>query len=132
MRYSKSPGGDGNFAPIEPRSKNKVDVDGWQTVRSRYRRGSSHNLNITTRFHKPSTAVSLPVLCIESPAEKNKKNCFTPDNKVVQKRRTVCGKVNKNINNEAEKVKADVKAKQRVSKVNMEKDDLKVILVKIN
>ena len=34
---------------------------------------------MSTRFHRPSTATSLPALCIDSPSEKNKKQCFTPD-----------------------------------------------------
>lgn len=61
-------------------SKPRDEGDGWQTVRSRYRRGSTHNLNMATRFHKPSTAVSLPALSIESPTlERSKKSCVTPD-----------------------------------------------------
>ncbi|KAK0087810.1 hypothetical protein PV325_013994 [Microctonus aethiopoides] len=40
------------------------DSDGWQTVRGRYRRGSSHTLNMSTRFHRPTSATSLPALAI--------------------------------------------------------------------
>ncbi|KAL2733531.1 S phase cyclin A-associated protein in the endoplasmic reticulum isoform X1 [Vespula maculifrons] len=86
--------------------KPKDEGDGWQTVRSRYRRGSTHNLNMSTRFHKPSTATSLPALSIESPSERNKKNCFTPDGN-KQKKKCVVGKAGKNINNEVEKVKGE-------------------------
>lgn len=86
----------------------KEDIDGWQTVRSRCRRGSTHNLNMSTRFHKPSTATSLPALCIDSPVEKNKKNCFTPDGNARQKRRSVNGKIGKIANNVEEKTKRDV------------------------
>ncbi|XP_066584852.1 S phase cyclin A-associated protein in the endoplasmic reticulum [Prorops nasuta] len=84
--------------------KTREDDDGWQTVRSRYRRGSSHNLNMSTRFHKPSTATSLPALSIESPAEKGKKNCLTPDGNQRSKKKFLEGKAGKNINNEVEKV----------------------------
>ncbi|XP_014222785.1 S phase cyclin A-associated protein in the endoplasmic reticulum isoform X1 [Trichogramma pretiosum] len=54
----------------------KEDVDGWQTVRGRWRRGSSHGLIMSTRFQRPSTASSLPALCTESPVpvDKMKKN----------------------------------------------------------
>lgn len=86
--------------------KPKDEGDGWQTVRSRYRRGSTHNLNMSTRYNKPSTATSLPALSIESPSERNKKNCFTPDGNKQRKRCTV-GKAGKNINNEVEKVKGE-------------------------
>ncbi|KAK0168683.1 hypothetical protein PV327_002459 [Microctonus hyperodae] len=40
------------------------DGDGWQTVRGRYRRGSSHTLNMSTRFHRPTSAISLPALAM--------------------------------------------------------------------
>ncbi|XP_012144085.1 short spindle 3 isoform X2 [Megachile rotundata] len=83
--------------------KAKEETDGWQTVRSRYRRGSTHNLNMSTRFHKPSTATSLPALSIESPSEKNKKNCLTPDGNNKQKKKCIVGKEGKNISNEVEK-----------------------------
>ncbi|XP_014607477.1 PREDICTED: S phase cyclin A-associated protein in the endoplasmic reticulum isoform X1 [Polistes canadensis] len=86
--------------------KPKDEGDGWQTVRSRYRRGSTHNLNMSTRFHKPSTATSLPALSIESPSERNKKNCLTPDGNKYKKKCMV-GKAGKNINNEVEKVKGE-------------------------
>lgn len=103
---------------LTPQSKSKAqqhpkeDVDGWQTVRSRYRRGSTHSLNMSTRYHKPSTAISLPALCIDSSAEKNKKNCLTPDGNPRQKRRSVGGKLGKNMNNEAEKVKRDIEVEK--------------------
>lgn len=71
--------------------KPKDEADGWQTVRSRYRRGSTHNLNMATRFHKPSTAMSLPALSIETPTEKSKKNCVTPDGIQRSKRRINSG-----------------------------------------
>ncbi|XP_012166354.2 S phase cyclin A-associated protein in the endoplasmic reticulum [Bombus terrestris] len=87
--------------------KTKEEADGWQTVRSRYRRGSTHNLNMSTRFHKPSTATSLPALSIESPSEKNKKNCLTPDGNGKQKRKCIVEKEGKNISNEVEKVKGE-------------------------
>ncbi|KAK2582141.1 hypothetical protein KPH14_004504 [Odynerus spinipes] len=94
--------------------KPKDEGDGWQTVRSRYRRGSTHNLNMSTRFHKPSTATSLPALSIESPTERNKKNCFTPDGNNKQKKKCVVGKVGKNMNNEVEKVKGECVMNGRV------------------
>ncbi|XP_011298374.1 S phase cyclin A-associated protein in the endoplasmic reticulum isoform X1 [Fopius arisanus] len=50
------------------------DPDGWQTVRSRCRRGSSHSLNMSTRFHRPTTATSLPALSIESSTDRKKNN----------------------------------------------------------
>ncbi|XP_043517897.1 S phase cyclin A-associated protein in the endoplasmic reticulum [Frieseomelitta varia] len=87
--------------------KTKEETDGWQTVRSRYRRGSTHNLNMSTRFHKPSTATSLPALSIESPVEKNKTNCLTPDGNCKQKRKCIVEKEGKNISNEVEKVKGE-------------------------
>ncbi|KOX69094.1 S phase cyclin A-associated protein in the endoplasmic reticulum [Melipona quadrifasciata] len=87
--------------------KTKEETDGWQTVRSRYRRGSTHNLNMSTRFYKPSTATSLPALSIESPAEKNKNNCLTPDGNCKQKRKCIVEKEGKNISNEVEKVKGE-------------------------
>nr|XP_034181232.1 S phase cyclin A-associated protein in the endoplasmic reticulum [Osmia lignaria] len=87
--------------------KTKEEADGWQTVRSRYRRGSTHNLNMSTRFHKPSTATSLPALSIESPSEKNKKNCLTPDGNNKQKKKCIVEKEGKNISNEVEKVKGE-------------------------
>ncbi|XP_033215642.1 S phase cyclin A-associated protein in the endoplasmic reticulum isoform X2 [Belonocnema kinseyi] len=77
-------------------AKVKEDGDGWQTVRSRYRRGSIHNLNMSTRFHKPSTATSLPALCIDSPSEKNKKQCFTPDGNQRQRKYKSMGTRNGN------------------------------------
>ncbi|XP_008554539.1 S phase cyclin A-associated protein in the endoplasmic reticulum [Microplitis demolitor] len=57
--------------------KSSEDSDGWQTVRGRCRRGSSHSLSMSTRFHRPTTATSLPALSIESPNEKKKKNLFS-------------------------------------------------------
>lgn len=54
--------------------RSSEDNDGWQTVRGRYRRGSSHSLSMSTRFHRPTTATSLPALSIESPSEKRKLN----------------------------------------------------------
>ncbi|XP_076247843.1 short spindle 3 isoform X2 [Calliopsis andreniformis] len=87
--------------------KTKEETDGWQTVRSRYRRGSTHNLNMSTRFHKPSTATSLPALAIESPSEKNKKMCLTPDGNTKQKKKCIVEKEGKNISNEVEKVKGE-------------------------
>ncbi|XP_014480299.1 PREDICTED: S phase cyclin A-associated protein in the endoplasmic reticulum isoform X2 [Dinoponera quadriceps] len=90
-----------------PSSKLKDESDGWQTVRNRCRRGSTHNLNMSTRFHKPSTALSLPALSIESPSEKIKKNCSTPDGNNKQKRKCIVGKAGKNMNNEVEKVKGE-------------------------
>ncbi|KAJ8667445.1 hypothetical protein QAD02_009108, partial [Eretmocerus hayati] len=93
-------------------AQGEEDPDGWQTVRSRYRRGSSHNLNMSTRFSKPSTAVSLPALaCLDSAAtaaDRAKKGCATPDGNTRQKqRRSLGSKIGKNINNEAEKVKTE-------------------------
>ncbi|EFN86737.1 S phase cyclin A-associated protein in the endoplasmic reticulum [Harpegnathos saltator] len=88
-------------------SKLKDENDGWQTVRNRCRRGSTHNLNMSTRFHKPSTALSLPALSIESPSEKIKKNCYTPDGNNKQKKKCIVGKAGKNMNNEVEKVKGE-------------------------
>lgn len=87
--------------------RTKEEADGWQTVRSRYRRGSTHNLNMSTRFHKPSTATSLPALAIESPSEKNKKKCLTPDGNSKQKKKCIVEKEGKNISNEVEKVKRE-------------------------
>ncbi|CAL7938595.1 unnamed protein product [Xylocopa violacea] len=87
--------------------KTKEEADGWQTVRGRCRRGSTHNLNMSTRFHKPSTATSLPALSIESPSEKNKKNCLTPDGNGKQKKKCIIEKEGKNISNEVEKVKGE-------------------------
>ncbi|XP_054009571.1 S phase cyclin A-associated protein in the endoplasmic reticulum isoform X2 [Hylaeus anthracinus] len=87
--------------------KMKEENDGWQTVRSRCRRGSTHNLNISTRFHKPSTATSLPALSIECPSEKNKKKCLTPDGNSKQKKKCIVEKEGKNICNEVEKVKGE-------------------------
>ncbi|XP_025994174.1 S phase cyclin A-associated protein in the endoplasmic reticulum isoform X2 [Solenopsis invicta] len=86
--------------------KLKDENDGWQTVRNRCRRGSTHNLNMSTRFHKPSTALSLPVLSIESPSEKLKKTSYTPDGN-KQKKKCIVGKTGKNMNNEVEKVKGE-------------------------
>ncbi|XP_011876988.1 PREDICTED: S phase cyclin A-associated protein in the endoplasmic reticulum isoform X2 [Vollenhovia emeryi] len=86
--------------------KLKDESDGWQTVRNRCRRGSTHNLNMSTRFHKPSTALSLPALSIESPSEKLKKTSYTPDGN-KQKKKCVVGKTGKNMNNEVEKVKGE-------------------------
>ncbi|XP_032670754.1 S phase cyclin A-associated protein in the endoplasmic reticulum isoform X2 [Odontomachus brunneus] len=88
-------------------SKLKDESDGWQTVRNRCRRGSTHNLNMSTRFHKPSTALSLPALSIESPLEKMKKNSYTPDGNNKQKKKNIVGKAGKNMNNEVEKVKGE-------------------------
>lgn len=87
--------------------KLKDESDGWQTVRNRCRRGSTYNLNMSTRFHKPSTALSLPALSIESPPEKMKKNCFTPDGNNKLKKKCIVGKAGKNMNNEVEKVKGE-------------------------
>ncbi|XP_076624289.1 short spindle 3 isoform X1 [Colletes latitarsis] len=87
--------------------KMKEENDGWQTVRSRCRRGSTHNLNMSTRFHKPSTATSLPALSIECPSEKNKKKCLTPDGNGKQKKKCIVEKEGKNISNEVEKVKGE-------------------------
>ncbi|XP_018304475.1 S phase cyclin A-associated protein in the endoplasmic reticulum [Mycetomoellerius zeteki] len=86
--------------------KLKDESDGWQTVRNRCRRGSTHNLNMSTRFHKPSTALSLPALSIESPSEKLKKTNYTPDEN-KQKKKCIVGKTGKNMNNEVEKVKGE-------------------------
>ncbi|XP_024876365.1 S phase cyclin A-associated protein in the endoplasmic reticulum [Temnothorax curvispinosus] len=86
--------------------KLKDESDGWQTVRNRCRRGSTHNLNMSTRFHKPSTALSLPALSIESPSEKLKKTSYTPDGN-KQKKKCIVGKTGKNMNNEVEKVKGE-------------------------
>lgn len=86
--------------------KLKDESDGWQTVRNRCRRGSTHNLNMSTRFHKPSTALSLPALSIESPSEKLKKTSHTPDGN-KQKKKCIVGKTGKNMNNEVEKVKGE-------------------------
>ncbi|XP_063980963.1 S phase cyclin A-associated protein in the endoplasmic reticulum isoform X1 [Diachasmimorpha longicaudata] len=63
--------------------RSSEDPDGWQTVRSRCRRGSSHSLNMSTRFHRPTTATSLPALAIESSSDRNKKSSYeiTIDNK---------------------------------------------------
>ncbi|XP_058809085.1 S phase cyclin A-associated protein in the endoplasmic reticulum isoform X1 [Phymastichus coffea] len=91
---------------LTTKSKPKLDVDGWQTVKSRTRRGSTHNLNISTRFHKPSTATSMPALCIDS----GKKKEATIDGK--QKRRNIGGKVDKNVTNEVVKVKTDLKVEK--------------------
>ncbi|RLU20219.1 hypothetical protein DMN91_006826 [Ooceraea biroi] len=88
-------------------SKTKDESDGWQTVRTRCRRGSTHNLNMSTRFHKPSTALSLPALSIESPSEKIKKTSYTPDGSNKQKKKCIVGKTGKNMNNEVEKVKGE-------------------------
>lgn len=87
--------------------KVKDENDGWQTVRNRCRRGSTHNLDMSTRFHKPSTALSLPALSIQSPSEKVKKVSYTPDgsNNKQQKKKCIVGKTGKNMNNEVEKVK---------------------------
>ncbi|XP_051173841.1 S phase cyclin A-associated protein in the endoplasmic reticulum [Leptopilina boulardi] len=74
-------------------TKVKEDGDGWQTVRSRYRRGSSNNLNMSTRFHKPSTAISLPALCLDNSPEKNKKS-FTPDGNQKQRKSKIIGTKN--------------------------------------
>ncbi|XP_031834015.1 short spindle 3 isoform X2 [Nomia melanderi] len=87
--------------------KPKEENDGWQTVRGRCRRGSTHNLNMSTRFHKPSTATSLPALSIESPSEKSKKKCLTPDGNGKQKKKCIAEKEGKNISNEVEKVKGE-------------------------
>lgn len=87
-----------------PSSRLKDESDGWQTVRNRCRRGSTHNLNMSTRFNKPSTALSLPALSIESSSEKIKKNCYTPDGN-KQRKKCIVGKAGKNMNNEVEKVK---------------------------
>ncbi|XP_076294606.1 short spindle 3 isoform X3 [Lasioglossum baleicum] len=87
--------------------KTKEENDGWQTVRGRCRRGSTHNLNMSTRFHKPSTATSLPALSIESPSEKCKKKCLTPDGNGKQKKKCIAEKEGKNISNEVEKVKGE-------------------------
>jgi hypothetical protein len=107
--------------------KPNEDVDGWQTVRSRCRRGSTHNLNISTRFHKPSTATSLPALCIDSSSEKTK-NCITPDVNARQKRRSVGGKIGKNVNNVVEKAKRDVEVeKKRLCIGKSTNEDLKVL-----
>lgn len=86
--------------------KLKDESDGWQTVRNRCRRGSTHNLNMSTRFHKPSTALSLPALSIESPSDKLKKTSYTPDGS-KQKKKCIVGKTGKNMNNEVEKVKGE-------------------------
>ncbi|XP_072751437.1 uncharacterized protein Ssp3 isoform X2 [Anoplolepis gracilipes] len=86
--------------------KTKDENDGWQTVRNRCRRGSTHNLNMSTRFHKPSTALSLPALSIESPSEKIKKTSYTPDGN-KQRKKCIVGKTGKNMNNEVEKVKGE-------------------------
>lgn len=62
---------------------------------------------MSTRFHKPSTATSLPALSIESPSEKNKKNCLTPDRNNKQKKKYIVEKEGKNICNEVQKVKGE-------------------------
>ncbi|XP_070170326.1 S phase cyclin A-associated protein in the endoplasmic reticulum isoform X2 [Polyergus mexicanus] len=88
-------------------SKTKDESDGWQIVRNRCRRGSTHNLNMSTRFHKPSTALSLPALSIESPSEKIKKTSYTPDGNNKQRKKCIVGKTGKNMNNEVKKVKGE-------------------------
>jgi len=103
-------------------SKLKDDSDGWQTVRNRCRRGSTHNLNMSTRFHKPSTALSLPALSIESPSEKMKKTNYTSDGNNKPKKKCIVGKTGKNMNNEVEKVKGEFMTKN--STTNLE-DTLK-------
>ena len=93
---------------ISRQSQPKEDVDGWQTVRSRCRRGSTHNLNMSTRFHKPSTTISLPALCIDSAlADKNKKN------DARFKRRTLGGKTFRNGLVDADKAKGDGATSER-------------------
>lgn len=85
-----------------------MSEDGWQTVRSRWRRGSTHNLNMSTRFNKPSTATSLPALSIESPGEKIKNTAsFTPElcDRTIEQCSTQ--KAGKNRNNEVEKVQGE-------------------------
>lgn len=89
---------------LTKRTRTNEDGDGWQTVRSRYRRGSTHNLNMSTRFHKPSTATSLPALSIESPSERSRNGCFTPDGYDRQGEQCSVQKAGKNRNNEVEKV----------------------------
>ncbi|XP_044577015.1 S phase cyclin A-associated protein in the endoplasmic reticulum [Cotesia glomerata] len=65
--------------------KSSEDSDGWQTVRGRCRRGSSHSMSMSTRFHRPTTATSLPALSIESPNEKRKKNVVSVSNATSNK-----------------------------------------------
>lgn len=88
-------------------SKSKDEGDGWQTVRSRYRRGSSHNLDMSTRFYKPSSATSLPALSIGSVYERSQKKSLTPDNNNKIKKKCIVGKAGKNITNQVEKVKGE-------------------------
>lgn len=107
---------------LTTKSKPKPDVDGWQTVRSRCRRGSTHNLNMSTRFHKPSTATSMPALCVDS----SKKKETNGDGK--QKRRSVGGKVDKNVTNEVVKVNTDLRVERTNGEVGkLVNGELKVI-----
>ncbi|XP_043279180.1 S phase cyclin A-associated protein in the endoplasmic reticulum isoform X2 [Venturia canescens] len=88
--------------------KNSTSEDGWQTVRSRWRRGSTHNLNMAMRFNKPSTATSLPALSIESPCEKIKNTAsFTPEFCDRTSEQCITQKAGKNRNNEVEKVQGE-------------------------
>ncbi|XP_015603635.1 S phase cyclin A-associated protein in the endoplasmic reticulum [Cephus cinctus] len=108
-------------------SKPKLKDDGeegWQTVRSRYRRGSTHNLNMATRFHKPSTATSLPALCLDGSSDKCKRSsCTTEDRR--QKRKCLTGKAGKNMNNEVEKVK-DSKSKDALKTLKSDEKSITV------
>jgi len=79
---------------------------------------------MSTRFHKPSTALSLPALSIESPSEKIKKTSYTPDGNNKQKKKCIVGKTGKNMNNEVEKVKGEFMTKNSTTKSNLE-DTLK-------
>lgn len=85
--------------------KTKDDGEGWQTVRSRYRRGSTYNLNMSTRFNAPSAAMSLPALSMDISTPEERVKCVTPDgveNRI--KKRSINGKIGKNIINEVEKI----------------------------
>ncbi|XP_034948726.1 S phase cyclin A-associated protein in the endoplasmic reticulum [Chelonus insularis] len=73
----------GSVEVLSKQTKNRKpseDSEGWQTVRGRYRRGSSHSLSMSTRFHRPTTATSLPALAIESSGEKRKKSLTSQSN----------------------------------------------------
>lgn len=48
---------------------------------------------MSTRFHKPSTAISLPALCLDNSPEKNKKS-FTPDGNQRQRKSKSIGTKN--------------------------------------
>lgn len=49
-------------------------------MKSRYRRSSGNNLNMSTRFNRPSTATSLPALSVDGGAsDRGKKNAVAAD-----------------------------------------------------